>query len=176
MVAPRDVAGLAGASVLTRFVGLALVGTGTVAIALIDRRRSWWRAGLYAAIGGLPLLGWLGYSSTTGYQALAGRTLALHLPSAAKLGTGLVNVATWGVPERAVAHVSRGLMELIGALLLAGLVAVVVLMGRRPVAPATRHDPSGRPPQGPAGAALAGPQLLTRVLAVFSRSTSPSCW
>ena len=160
--------GLAAASVLTRFVGLALVGTGAVAIALIDRRRSWWRAGLYAAIGGLPLT-WAGSGTRApnGYQALAGRTLALHFPSAAKLGTGLVNVATWVVPERAAAHVSWGLMELIGALLLAGLVAVVVLLGRRPSRTRRSRRRCRTPSAGAGRHRPRRPAAAHRVLAVF---------
>lgn len=149
-------AGAAGAAALTRFVGVAVIGTGIMAITVLEERRSWARTSLFAAVSSLPLLGWMAYSSATGEGAIGARALAVHLPPEAKVREGVRTASAWIVPQRALDQVPHWLVEAGGALVLAALIGVIVGLARE------------RPPGQPVVAGDGAVTVLGRTLAVFA--------
>lgn len=106
---------------LTRYVGLAAIGTGALAIALwgsMPRARRSARAALFAAASGAPLLAWL-VRNRLMHGSLTGKQLVPHAIPANRAKQGLDSVSAWLIPEVAPPAVRYGV------LLVAALAVVV---------------------------------------------------
>ena len=105
-------AGLAGLAYLTRYVGLAVVATGVVAI-LVDRRRPLGRRlkdlAIFSAVSLLPLLVWYVRNWVlTG--SLTNRTITFHPPTLDSLRLGVFTLAGWLSLDRLPFRSGSGLM------------------------------------------------------------------
>lgn len=155
-------AALAGAAALTRFVGIAVIGTGALAIVFAEHRRHRWSlAAVFLAVSGVPLLAWTAYSRSTGGGSIGERQLAVHLPSFEKWRSGLRTASTWVLPRRLTHHLSLLSAEIVGALVVCAAIALLVV--------AARGAPVGRRVAGVVpGAIDASVTRFGRVAALFA--------
>jgi 4-amino-4-deoxy-L-arabinose transferase-like glycosyltransferase len=114
---------LTGAACLTRYVGLALVAAGAVALVLLaDGGRRWKAAVGFSAIALAPLVGWLAWVDGVAGRA-TNRRAVLHLPGASYATRGLQSASTWFVPSDVPWPVR--------AVVAAAAVAALVVLARR---------------------------------------------
>lgn len=160
-------AGLAGAAALTRYVGVAVIGTGAVYVLWSGRRRlarGLVHAAAFGLVASAPLLAWLARNQAmTG--TLVGQRTPGHWTLGFNVGRVLAYLSTWALPlagEGAWLTIAwAGLVALIGWALWSGLRA-------------TRgHRAEGTAPYpGPSGAGLLVLFVLTYLaLVVWSAST-----
>ncbi len=123
---PRHLA-MAGAVVaialatLARYAGLALVGTGAIAIGLWSPLRPaqrWTRATLFAAAAGAPLAAWLARNRAT-EGALTGKQLVFHVLAGDRARQGLDTISAWVLPDIAPRAVRYSGLVLVALLVLA---------------------------------------------------------
>jgi hypothetical protein len=110
----------AGAAVLTRYVGLAVILAGAAALlAGAERRRRWWAEPIaFAAVAAAPLFGWLAWLSADQGRA-TNRVSVAHPPDLDYATTGARNASLWFVPDE-VTWPARGLVAAVLAVLLLG--------------------------------------------------------
>jgi hypothetical protein len=140
---PRHLA-LAGAVVaialasLARYAGLALIGTGALAIALWSPLRSphrWTRAALFAVAASAPLIAWLARNRAT-QGTLTGKRLVVHTLPGDRARQGLDTLSGWLLPDVAP-RMARYAVLLLAALLV--LAAWWYARGRGETGPASRR-------------------------------------
>jgi 4-amino-4-deoxy-L-arabinose transferase-like glycosyltransferase len=130
---------LAATACLTRYVGMALVAAGVMALVVLARRRGRWRgAVIFASVALVPLLAWLFWVRAIEGQS-TNRTAVLHAPGLSYAWRGLENASRWLLPDTAPRAVRvAALAATVAAVLLAVLVARRSGRGRGPDPARTR--------------------------------------
>lgn len=114
---------LAGATWLTRYVGVAVVASGATALLLLTKRPGRWReAAVFAAIGLAPLAAWFTWVHRAAGRA-SNRSAVLHVPGVSYVTTGLRTAGSWLLPDR--------LAWPLGGVVTVALVVVVAAAARR---------------------------------------------
>jgi 4-amino-4-deoxy-L-arabinose transferase-like glycosyltransferase len=88
---------LAGAALLTRYAGIALIVTGGLALVILSQRSLWqrlWQASTFAFVSLLPLSLWLVRNMTLAGNA-TNRTLAYHPPDTQQIVQALDTLSGW---------------------------------------------------------------------------------
>ena len=118
---------LSGALVLTRYAGLAAVAATVVYILCAQQR---WKKRfetllLYITAFNLPFGYWIAKGNESGNSAV-NRLIALHLPSASKIGEGIRNFAGFFLPE--FGGIVEKPLKIWGIVIAAGLVIMLFLV------------------------------------------------